>query len=53
MNAKHLILSLFLALAASAAVAAFQYAHVEPASTAQPEATAIPRVVVVGRRTEG
>ena len=55
MKAKHLILTLSLALAASATVAAIKHGHVELSKAAlAPESTtgAIPRVVVTASRAQ-
>jgi hypothetical protein len=67
MNAKPLILAAVVTVWASAAVAAIQYGHPEPANTVQARAAAtprvvvtaskfaaeVPRIVVVARRTDG
>lgn len=55
MNTKHLILTLSLTLAASAAVAALTYGYVEPvkvAPTVESTATAPPRVVVTAPKAQ-
>lgn len=53
MNAKHLILTLLLTLCAGVAAAAIKYGHSEAAKaapTAETNATAVPRIVIIGRR---
>ena len=53
MNAKHLILTILLTLGAGVAVAAIKYGHSEAAKApqaAETSATAVPRIVIIGRR---